>query len=342
MTALPTKTTAVPTMRGYDVGVDAVQRLGPSTLRLTFGGESLAGFDPAGELGPRDMRVKLLIPRPGQRLPDLTDLDEGWYQQWLALPEDDRGCMRTYTIRRARPEASRPQVEIDFVVHVDEQGRQGPASDFASRAVVGDRLTILGPYRVPGTSSRSDEVYGGIEFRPPVATAGRPVRLLLAGDETAAPAICSILETLPDGYAGHAVIEVPSRADEQQVRASGAAGDIAVRWLERGDRPRGELLTAAVADLVQTMATAGGPSPVPGEASGIDVDSEILWETPEYPAQIGGRTDADTDDSGDFYAWLAGEAAMIRDLRRLLVRDHGVDRTRVAFMGYWRVGRSEG
>jgi NADPH-dependent ferric siderophore reductase len=40
------------------------------------------------------------------------------------------------------------------------------------------------------------------------------------------------------------------------------------------------------------------------------------------------------------YAWIAGESAMVTALRRHLVRDLGVDRRQVAFMGYWRVGVS--
>ncbi|WP_348525297.1 SIP domain-containing protein [Luteimicrobium album] len=32
---------------------------------------------------------------------------------------------------------------------------------------------------------------------------------------------------------------------------------------------------------------------------------------------------------------------MIRTLRRHLVRDCGIDRKAVAFMGYWRLGRAE-
>ncbi|UWF78561.1 SIP domain-containing protein [Microbacterium sp. EF45047] len=41
------------------------------------------------------------------------------------------------------------------------------------------------------------------------------------------------------------------------------------------------------------------------------------------------------------HAWLAGEAGTITALRRHLVRDLGVDRRSVAFMGYWRAGRAE-
>jgi carbon-monoxide dehydrogenase large subunit len=37
----------------------------------------------------------------------------------------------------------------------------------------------------------------------------------------------------------------------------------------------------------------------------------------------------------------AGEAGVIKTLRRTLVREHGMDRRSVAFMGYWRQGRSE-
>ncbi|MFR0656789.1 SIP domain-containing protein, partial [Pantoea sp. SIMBA_079] len=60
----------------------------------------------------------------------------------------------------------------------------------------------------------------------------------------------------------------------------------------------------------------------------VDVDNDILWETAEaVPA--------------GFYAWIAGESAAVKTLRRLLVRGHGIDRSRVAFMGYWRLGRAE-
>ena len=44
---------------------------------------------------------------------------------------------------------------------------------------------------------------------------------------------------------------------------------------------------------------------------------------------------------GDCYAWLAGEASAITTLRRFLVREAGLDRRQVAFMGYWRMGRAE-
>jgi NADPH-dependent ferric siderophore reductase len=59
-------------------------------------------------------------------------------------------------------------------------------------------------------------------------------------------------------------------------------------------------------------------------------DEELVWEVPEA-----------RDDDG-LYAWLAGEASAITTLRRHLVKELGIDRRRVAFMGYWKLGRAEG
>jgi NADPH-dependent ferric siderophore reductase len=41
------------------------------------------------------------------------------------------------------------------------------------------------------------------------------------------------------------------------------------------------------------------------------------------------------------YSWLAGEAGVIKQLRRHLVAERGLNRKSVAFMGYWRLGREE-
>lgn len=41
------------------------------------------------------------------------------------------------------------------------------------------------------------------------------------------------------------------------------------------------------------------------------------------------------------YAWLAGEAGTVKELRRHLVRERGLDRRHVTFVGYWRRGLSE-
>ena len=45
-------------------------------------------------------------------------------------------------------------------------------------------------------------------------------------------------------------------------------------------------------------------------------------------------------ESGGRLMLLAGEAGVVTGLRRQLVQGLGLDRGSVAFMGYWRAGRS--
>lgn len=41
------------------------------------------------------------------------------------------------------------------------------------------------------------------------------------------------------------------------------------------------------------------------------------------------------------YAWICGEAGLVKHVRRHLVRERGVDKRHITFTGYWRQGRSE-
>ena len=43
-------------------------------------------------------------------------------------------------------------------------------------------------------------------------------------------------------------------------------------------------------------------------------------------------------DLDGLYAWIAGESGVVTTLRRHLVKELGMDRRQVAFMGYWRRG----
>jgi NADPH-dependent ferric siderophore reductase len=67
---------------------------------------------------------------------------------------------------------------------------------------------------------------------------------------------------------------------------------------------------------------------VPVQSEPGDDDGDVLWDVP---------TEAS---ASALYAWLAGEAGIVTALRRQLVRGLGLDRESVAFMGYWRAGRS--
>jgi NADPH-dependent ferric siderophore reductase len=40
---------------------------------------------------------------------------------------------------------------------------------------------------------------------------------------------------------------------------------------------------------------------------------------------------------GPVFAWLAGEASLVRSLRRHLAGERGVAKNMIAFAGYWRV-----
>jgi NADPH-dependent ferric siderophore reductase len=44
---------------------------------------------------------------------------------------------------------------------------------------------------------------------------------------------------------------------------------------------------------------------------------------------------------GTPYAWVSGEAGVVKRVRRYLVREREVDKDRVCFTGYWRQGMSE-
>ncbi|BCW73226.1 hypothetical protein NicSoilB8_42700 [Arthrobacter sp. NicSoilB8] len=74
------------------------------------------------------------------------------------------------------------------------------------------------------------------------------------------------------------------------------------------------------------------------------MDRDILWETPARmdAAAISASPNPDKHAGTlPFYAWIAGEAGTVKELRRYLVRDVGMDRKQVAFMGYWRQGKAE-
>ncbi|GAA4423980.1 hypothetical protein GCM10023169_20280 [Georgenia halophila] len=316
-----------PAYRPFAVTVARVQQLSPSFVRVTFTGEDLRWFG----TDRLDQRVKLVLPRESDGYlcdvgakDEQTILDGTWYHQWRELPDDVRPPFRTYTVRYVRPELA--EVDIDLVVH----GDAGPASRWVGSAAPGHEAVLVGP------DARSKDSTVGIDWSPGTAT-----ELLLAGDETAVPAITSILETLPADRTARAFVEVPDSADFLDVDLPEHA---TITWLPRGDRPHGELLVPTVRDWISGNAAMVGNAFGTGvqELEDVDIDSEILWDSPVVrvlPHDMCGRGGERC--GSDFYAWFAGEAGTIRTLRRLLVSEVGVCRRRVAFMGYWRIGRAE-
>jgi len=321
MLTLPARVRRRPAYRTFDVRVARVERLSPHFARVTFAGDELELF---GGLG-FDHRIKVVFPHDEHGFAHFPEGDD-WYPAWRELPDGLRNAFRTYTIRRQRIELR--EVDVDFALH----GTCGPASRWATGARPGDRVLLIGP------DARSDEAVGGIDWRP-----GTVSEVLIAGDETAVPAVGAILEHLPADARGHVFLEVPSRADVLELRAP--AG-IRIAWLPRdeveADAAHGELLVNAVTNHARARATV--------VASGFGVLSSSLLERQEA-LEAAERTDTEAVPvwdvpagrslDGDAYAWVAGEASAVKAIRRFLVRDLGMDRRRVAFMGYWRQGRAE-
>lgn len=290
----------------------AVDRVSPTFARITFGGDGIAEFGTPGHT--LDQRIKFIFPAPGHDLPELdADTEGGWYPAWLAIPEEERGSMRTYSIRHLEVDADGTRLTVDFVLHL-KPGATGPASRWASTAAPGDELVVIGPRR-----GRAEN-WGGIEYTP-----GDAGTVLLAGDETAAPAIARILEDVAPTTTGAAFVEVPTADD---ILPIAAPAGVDVRWLVRGDAAHGEVLIPAVldhlGDHVETI-----------EIEDADTENP-LWETPVHSTL--GEPLESAGAHSDRYFWIAGESGVVTTLRRHLVKDLGVDRSQVAFMGYWRHG----
>ncbi|MFT8593718.1 MAG: siderophore-interacting protein [Bifidobacterium sp.] len=327
-----------PGARPYRVHVVKRIPLSPSFVRLVFEGDDLVDFGTDGF----DQRIKLLLPLEGGRWgdPDMCSpqsIHKGsWWERWSALPPEDRNPMRTYTIRAIDP-VSR-QLTVDCILH----DNPGPAGAFVWKAQPGDEIFVIGP------DEHSIHSAEGIDFHP-----GDAKNLLLVGDETAVPGIGGILASLKNAaWRGHgvALLEVPDSRDMEALNQTAGFVDAAelgftIDWVARSDSHRpGEPDIERGASLISRMRTYaatnlamlshGDASSNPSSRQSIaledvDVDRELLWETPESAI---GRP---------FYAWMAGEASVIRTLRRMIVQQYGVDRSAVAFMGYWRAGKPE-
>ncbi|MCW1250484.1 siderophore-interacting protein [Acaricomes phytoseiuli] len=317
------QSTVVQRLRAFNTEVTKVQDLSPHFRRITFVSDDLRlmGADVQGRT--LDLRVKVMVPSAGNLQPDLNammrEYPEDWYRRWLQMGPEARGYMRTYTVRERRLDAG--EVDIDFVLHPPVAGQApGPAYGWARQAEVGDPMVLLGPNLDAGPC-------GGIEFRP-----GGARRLLLVGDETAVPAIGSILESLGPDVCGQVVLEVPQAGD---ITGLAVPPGLELTWLVRNGHQHGEQLIAEVRRLCGLGALLC-PAGYPGvaqceEFEEVDIDKEILWDTAE--GQMGA--------AGGRYAWIAGEAGMVKELRRYLVREVGMGRKDIAFMGYWRLGRAE-
>ncbi len=199
----------------YHAVVLRTQGLTPRLQRVTVGGPGLDGFT---SRGLPDQRVKLLLPAAGQERPELPTVTERGFG---FPPGVQRPTMRSFTLRRFDPEAL--ELDIEIVAH------EGDASSWARSVEPGARVGITGPAGGydPGEDAR---------------------RHLLLGDETALPAIATILERLPVGARADVLVEVADASAEAPL--PGIDGT-RVTWLRRDGsaEPAGALLVSAVRAL---------------------------------------------------------------------------------------------
>jgi NADPH-dependent ferric siderophore reductase len=230
-------------------------RITPRMIRVTLAGAELAGF---GGEGP-DRRIKMFFPVPGQDRPAVPRATSGG-PLWPA--GQARPTIRTYTVRRF--DAAAGELDVDFVLH---EGH-GPAAAWARDARPGCWVGVS----EPGGRYEPDP---DVDFH------------VVIGDETALPAVATVLDALPTGPAVLAFLEVADAAEEQEL-----PGAATVRWVHRGDRPPG----VPLAEVVRAA---------------------------EFPAGAG-------------QAWLSGESGCVKDLRKHLLDERGLDRRRIYATGYWR------
>ncbi|HEU5476076.1 MAG TPA: siderophore-interacting protein [Actinophytocola sp.] len=201
--------TTRPPVALWRVPVTRIERITPRLARITVAGAELAGFPGAGT----DQNVMLYFYPDDVVLPEPLTLESA-----RAIWSRARPRTRTYTVRRHDPATG--EIDFDFVLH----GEHGLASAWAQRVRPGDPLIFVGPSPA---------------YRPdPEAEV-----FLLAGDETAVPAIAAILPALPAGARARVLLEVADAAEEQPLPAG-----TEVTWLHRDGRPAGrtDLLERAV------------------------------------------------------------------------------------------------
>lgn len=307
-----------PSYRLFTTTVDAIDTTRPSMVRVQVVGDCLQHFGRSG----LDQRIKVLFPpydeEAGVHLP-MPDLgpeefadDSGMVNLYRAsCAMDTPPVWRTYTVRRIHPEGR--WLQIDFVLH----GTTSPSARWLNSLSVGDPVTIVGP------DERSRRSRGGIEWKP-----GGASTILIAGDETALPAVAAIAEsgTIPDGADVCIVVEAPEAADLDDVDADPTW--TVHRVVRTDEESPGQAMERRVRDFLadrpEFLGDRGQHAPSVVAADG----DEALWDTAEHV------------DDGGHYAWLAGEAGAVTRLRRHLVNELGVDKRAVSFMGYWKLGKA--
>ncbi len=161
--------------------VVSVAKIAPRLVSVLVTGPDLDVFADAAPTS----HLKVFLPAAGQDAPNLPE-----YTPDGAVSAEDGAppVVRTYTPRRYDP-ATRT-LEIQFLLH-----GEGPASEWAQRAKPGDKLAVAGP--------------GGRFSLEPVAD-----HWFLFADESAIPAVGTLLDSLPETATVDVHVEVAGPDDE--------------------------------------------------------------------------------------------------------------------------------
>lgn len=157
--------------------------LTPRMRRLVLGGPELAGFEIPGPASS----VRLLLPPPGSD--DLVI--PTWTGNEFALPDGSRAPIRTFTPCAFDPHTL--ELTIDVVLHDG-----GAASDWAAAASPGVETAVSGPGRAEPVDDDASSY-------------------LVAGDETAIPAIRQLLTAIADDVKVLVHVEVADEAARQDL-----------------------------------------------------------------------------------------------------------------------------
>jgi NADPH-dependent ferric siderophore reductase len=243
-------------------------------VRVVLGG---SGFDTFTPSEFTDSYIKLVVVADDVDVAGL--LRPLTLDSFADLPAAKQPVVRTLTVRRADPAAR--EIAIDVVVH----GEHGAAGQWAATAEPGQPVYLMGP--------------SGAYAPDPAADWH-----LLAGDESALPAISVALEALPANAIGQVFIETAEPGDEIPLTAPDG---VQVDWIYRGGR----------ADLVGED-RAGDHAPL----------IEAVKSAPWLPGQV--------------QVFIHGEAqAVMHNLRPYIRKDREVAAKWASISGYWRRGRTE-
>lgn len=191
------------------VQVARVTDVTPRMRRVTVHGEQLAPFR-AGEFDlpgfvneAFDDHIKLIFSRIGD-VPGALPVQRAHSIDW---PPSAHREGRDYTPRRWDP--STGELDLDFVMHGD-----GPAADWARRATPGQDLWFVGP-------KSSTVIPADVDW------------FLLAGDESALPAIGHFLDNRPTDAPVRAVIQIAEESARQDLPQR---PQDAIEWVTSADR----------------------------------------------------------------------------------------------------------